>query len=137
MNKDLKQIKLLEIFHYIWCGLASLVGIMGVGYTVVGVSLMQKSEGAGTLPVDPGWAFVGVGIVTLVIGEFCSISSLIAARFYRKHRGYGWCFFTAIVSLLAGPIGLALGIFSLLVLNRNSVKELFRSGAKPVAAISV
>ena len=49
---------------------------------------------------------------------------------YRKHqRGYWFCFVLAIITLLNFPIGTILGIFSLIVLRRPSVKALFQAGS--------
>jgi hypothetical protein len=58
---------------------------------------------------------------------------------YRKHQGgYWFCFILAIVTLVIGGIpGIVLGIFSLIVLSRASVKALFKGETLPGAGTQV
>jgi len=45
----------------------------------------------------------------------------------RKQRGYGFCFFISILDLFGFP-SIVLGIFTLIVLIRPTVKQLFKGG---------
>jgi hypothetical protein len=139
MEKDLEHLKLLGIFHYIW-GALSLMGgiIIGVYFLVFGVILMNNpptstsSEDTGAASMAGG-ILIGVGVVLFLIVVVYGILTLIAGGKYRKHQGgYWFCFILAIVTLVIGGIpGIVLGIFSLMVLGRESVKTLFRGQSLP------
>ena len=139
MEKDLEHLKLLGIFHYIWGALSLLGGIVIGGYfLVIGIILMNNpptstsSEDSGTASMAGG-ILIGVGVVLFFIVVVYGILTLMAGGKYRKHQGgYWFCFILAIVTLVIGGIpGIVLGIFSLIVLSRDSVKALFRGQSVP------
>ena len=140
MEKDLDHLKLLGIFHYIWGGL-SLVGglLIGAYFLFFGIVLMsnpQSSSSSADESASTGMAggiLIGVGIVLFLIVVVYGILTLMAGGKYRKHQGgYWFCFILAIVTLVIGGIpGIVLGIFSLIVLSRESVKALFRGQSLP------
>ena len=139
MEKDLEHLKLLGIFHYIWGALSLLGGIVIGGYfLVIGIILMNNpptstsSEDSGTASMVGG-ILIGVGVVLFLIVVVYGILTLMAGGKYRKHQGgYCFCFILAIVTLVIGGIpGIVLGIFSLIVLSRDSVKALFRGQSLP------
>jgi hypothetical protein len=128
LDRDLEQIKLLRIFHYVWCAAAFLMGLVGIGYVILGVFLATHPDRqTRDYAIQPGWGFAAVGCLWFVAFETCVILSLVAARMYQRHRGYWWCFAAAVTCCVASPISLPLGIFAMIVLNRSSVKQLFRS----------
>jgi hypothetical protein len=48
-----------------------------------------------------------------------------AGRKYAKHEGYWFCFFLAVFTCLNFPLGAALRVFAIVVLDRPSVKSAF------------
>jgi ABC-type phosphate transport system permease subunit len=139
MEKDLEHLKLLGIFHYIWGALSLLGGIVIGGYfLVIGIILMNNpptstsSEDSGTASMAGG-ILIGVGVVLFLIVVVYGTLTLMAGGKYRKHQGgYWFCLILAIVTLVIGGIpGIVLGIFSLIVLSRDSVKALFRGQSLP------
>ena len=139
MEKDLEHLKLLGIFHYIW-GVLSMIGALFIGgyFLVIGIVLMNNPS-TSTSTEDPGTAsmvggmLIGVGVVLFLIVVVYGILTLMAGGKYRKHQGgYWFCFILAIVTLVIGGIpGIVLGIFSLIVLSRESVKAVFRGQSLP------
>ena len=139
MEKDVEHLKLLGIFHYILGGL-SLVGALFVGayFLVIGFVLMANpsssasSEDNGSASVAGG-ILIGVGAVLFLIFVVYGVLTLMAGGKYRKHQGgYWFCFTLAIISLILGGIpGIVLGIFSLVVLSRETVKAMFRGQSLP------
>jgi ABC-type phosphate transport system permease subunit len=139
MEKDLEHLKLLGIFHYIWGALSLIGGIFIGGYfLVIGIILMNNpptstsSEDSGTAGAVGG-ILIAVGVVLFLVVVVYGILTLMAGGKYRKHQGgYWFCFILAIVTLVIGGIpGIVLGIFSLIVLSRDSVKTLFRGQSLP------
>ena len=139
MEKDLEHLKLLGIFHYIWGALSLIGGIFIGGYfVVIGIILMNNpptsasSDDSGAAGAVGGIMIAG-GIVLFLIVVVYGILTLMAGGKYRKHQGgYWFCFILAIVTLVIGGIpGIVLGIFSLIVLSRESVKAVFRGQSLP------
>jgi ABC-type phosphate transport system permease subunit len=132
MNKDLDHLKLLGVLHTIW-GLLSIVFglIFGIIYIGIGVAAAASpnttSEDSSMSSGAVGGIFIGLGIVFLVAALIYGILMIMAGGKLRKQRGYGFCFFVGILDLLGFP-SIILGIFTLMVLSRSTVKELFKGG---------
>jgi hypothetical protein len=138
MNKDLDHLKLLGILHTVWGILAILFGLLfGILYIGLGAAAAASpnttTDDSGLSSSAFGGIFIVLGIVFLVAAMIYGILMMMAGGKLRKQRGYGFCFFVAIVDLLGFP-SIVLGIFTLIVLNRPTVKELFRGGPVPPAA---
>jgi hypothetical protein len=139
MEKDLDHLKLLGIFHYIWGGLSLLGGLfIGAYFVVIGLVLMSNPPSSTSSEDSPsqgvvGGILIGAGVVLFLIVVIYGVLTLMAGGKYRKHQGgYWFCFILAIVTLIIGGIpGIVLGIFSLIVLSRDSVKALFRGQSLP------
>ena len=125
MNKDLDHLKLLGLFHTIWGVLSILFGLaFGILYIALGAN--SNLEISGDLsPSTAHGIFIGVGIVVMVISLIYGILMILAGGMLRKQRGYGFCFFVSILDLLGFP-SVILGIFTLMVLLRPTVKQLFK-----------
>jgi ABC-type phosphate transport system permease subunit len=135
MNKDLDHLKLLGILHTVWGILSIVLGlIFGLIYIGIGASTMASpnsfSEDSGISASAFGGIFIGVGIVALIVALIYGILLMMAGGKLRKQQGYGFCFFVAILDLLGFP-SIILGIFTLIVLNRPTVKALFKGGSIP------
>jgi hypothetical protein len=130
MDKDLEHLKLLSIFQYIVGGLACFCGLLWTIYIVSGVVLVIA---AGSMAGDDrigasigGVVAMVVGIFLFVLFEVYGILCIMAGRKYAKHEGYWFCFILAVFTCLNFPLGTALGVFAIIVLNRPSVKALFQ-----------
>jgi hypothetical protein len=130
MDKDLEHLKLLSIFQYIVGGLACFCGLLWTIYVVSGVVLVIA---AGSMTGDDrigasigGVMAMVVGVFLFVLFEVYGILCIIAGRKYAKHEGYRFCFILAVFTCLNFPLGTALGVFAIVVLNRPSVKALFQ-----------
>ena len=131
MNKDLNHLKLLGIFHTIWGALAILFGLLfGILYIAIGAN--SSLEISGNLPPETAHQiFQVVGLVALVLSSIYGILMIVAGGKLRKQRSYKFCFFVSILDLFGFP-SIVLGIFTLMVLLRPTVKDLFKaSGALP------
>jgi hypothetical protein len=118
MDKDLEQLRLLEVFHYPWTILA-FTGLLGGFFNL----LFGLSE-AGRVMKE---IIIGFGIYMIIVYGLSIPLSILAIICYRKRCGYVFCLGVAIFMCVATcPLGLPLGIFALVTLNRDSIKSLFR-----------
>jgi hypothetical protein len=129
---DLQHLKALSICHYVLGGLTALSSSLFLFYIVMGavfiISPSAMSGGSGPPPPPVmGWLFVLIGSAAIVIGWTFSVLIIIAGRFLARRRHHLFCLIMAGVSCaVAVPLGTVLGVFTLIVLLRPSVKELFQ-----------
>jgi hypothetical protein len=136
VKRDIEHLNLLSLFHYIRAGILALfVTLFGGYYVVIGVVLLVMPPptappgSAGGPPPEflsvVGWLIVAIGAGALLLGYTMTVLTIIAGRCLARHRHWTFCFIVACVQCAEMPMGTVLGIFTILVLLRPSVKELF------------
>jgi hypothetical protein len=128
---DLQHLKALSICHYVLGALTALGSSvllihLGMGITMI-VSPSTISGGSEPPPAFMGWLFVLIGGVGITVGWTFSALIIMAGRFLARRKHHLFCLIMAAVSCAVSvPLGTILGVFTLIVLLRPSVKELFR-----------
>jgi hypothetical protein len=131
MNQDAEHLRLLSIFHYIVAGLAALFSLFPLLYTTVGVIFIfvarqgTPKPGEELPPEFIGWIFAVIGSLLFLLGIAIAICILIAGGSLAKRTRYWFAFVMACIECLFLPFGTILGVFTIIVLSRESVKELF------------
>jgi hypothetical protein len=135
MNDDLQHLKLLSIFHYVVASMAALMGCMPIIHLVLGIALLSgafPSRSDEPFPgVAVGWMFVAIASFMIVSMWSLAICLFLAAGFLRQHRRYTFCLLMAGLACLFTPFGTVLGVFTIVVLIRPTVKQLFGEGIGP------
>ena len=133
MNQDAERLRLLAIFHYIVAGLAVLFSLFPLLYTTIGAIFISVARHGTPKPPEElppeflGWIFVGVGSFLFLVGIAMAICILIAGRCLSRPRCYSFALVMACVECLFIPFGTILGVFTIIVLLRESVKALFET----------
>lgn len=130
MTKDEEQLNLLAIFHYVVAGLAGLFSLFPVLHLIMGLLLVLAPEefNKGNGPPPPpwfGWIFVIMASVFIAMGLTCSALVLTAGRSLAKRKRYVFCLVVAGIECMFMPFGTILGVFTIVVLVRDSTKQLF------------
>ncbi len=129
MKQDEDHLKLLSIFHYVVAGLAGLFALFPIFHLVFGLFFIfgaGKFEGKGEPPpAFIGWMFVVFAAVLITVGSVFAACVFAAGRFLAKRRHYMFCLVMAAVECIFMPFGTVLGVFTIIVLMREPVKELF------------
>ena len=129
MNQDLEHLKLLSIFHYVVGGLAALLACFPILHLAMGVFFIVLSGGPDAKgdvpPAFVGWFLVGVASLIILTGWCVAICILLAGHFLAKRKHYTFCMVMAGIECLFFPFGTVLGVFSIVVLARESVKQIF------------
>ncbi len=135
MNQDLEHLRLLSIFHYVVAGLASLFALFPLLHLVLGIGLATGGFGepqtAETRLV--GCFFIAFSVAWIACGLALAVCLVLAGRDLALRRRYTFCLVIAAIACAFMPFGTVLGIFTLLVLMRPSVKELFEPGTAGAA----
>lgn len=139
MNQDLQHLKLLSIFHYVVGGLMAFGACFPIIYIVIGLVFVINPQAMqaqnGPPPAAFGWFFVVIGGMFVLIGWAIAACVLAAGRFLGNQTNYIFCLVIAAIECLSMPFGTILGVFTIVVLMRESVKDLFSMdrGSNPFA----
>lgn len=126
--QDLEHLRLLSIFHYVVAGLAALFACFPLFHLVFGVAMVS---GWGEMPqedpmaVTMGWFFIVVASIVILCGWAFAVCLVVAGRALARRRRYMFCLVMAAVECIFMPFGTVLGVFTIVVLMRDSVRELF------------
>jgi ABC-type branched-subunit amino acid transport system permease subunit len=137
MTHDEEHLRLLSIFHYIVGGLATLFSFFPLIYAAFGAFMLYASAHPHMQQGEPpppflGWILIGIGGFFFFAGEALAACIVLAGRFIARRRGYWFVFVTACIQCIFFPFGIILGVFTIIVLSRASVKQLF--GVQPHVA---
>jgi hypothetical protein len=132
---DADQLNLLVIFHFIGAGLA-LLGILfllahfAIFHAVFANPKMWENQKQGPPPAEFfaifRWFYLVMGIWFLASGVLNVISGVCLRA--RKHRTFSTV--VAGINCVHMPLGTVLGVFTIIVLMRDSVRELYEADIK-------
>ena|SRR5947209_1794823 len=129
-RRDRDHLRLLSIFYYVLAGLVAFFGSIPVFHVVMGVMMVSGAMGAPPSGPPPalGFVFIGLGSGIITFSWTLATLAVIAGRSLSTYRRRVFCLVVAGVVCLNGVLGTILGVFTILVLMRESVKELFERG---------
>jgi len=132
MNEDSEHLNLLAVFHYVVAGITAFFSCIPLIHLAVGlVFLLVKFDGPNPPPRIIGWLFVTGAAFFILCGWTLALLILLAGRRLKKRTGWTFCLVVAAIECIFMPFGTVLGVFTIVVLSRQSVKALF--GLAPAA----
>jgi hypothetical protein len=141
MNDDLQHLRYLAIGHYIGAAIMALFACLPLIYLSVGLIFLVNLP---TMPDgDPfprqffGLMFALIGGMAVLGWTFAALI-FVAGRSLAARKRYTFCFVMAALCCASFPLGTVLGVFTILVLTRPTVKVMFqRKEALGVSPVSV
>ena len=131
-TNDDEHLRLLSIFHYVSGGLTAFFACIPLLHVAIGLVLAFSPEtftqGEVKNQPPPAWFgvfFAVVGAFFVLAGWTLAILKFIAGRCLARRRRRTFCVVVACICCILPPLGTLLGVFTLVVLNRPSVKALF------------
>jgi len=129
MDNDKDQLNLLSVFHYVVGGLAALFACFPIIHFVIGLAMCAGWIGAddpdaAVLAVVGAFFMVFAGLLILAGWTF-AVCLIIAGRSLASRRRYTFCLVMAAIACVFMPFGTVLGVFTIIVLMRPQVKDLF------------
>ncbi len=95
-----------------------------VGIAIVSGAFDDVEKGNGP-PAIFGWMFIVIPVIMIVSGLTAAICMTVAGRRLNQNRSYMFCLVITGIECMFMPFGTVLGVFTIIVLMRPSVKELF------------
>jgi hypothetical protein len=136
-RKDRQWLDVLAICHFALAGLLAFIGVLGVVYLVFGILMLTATPPPAPTRGPPpsftvlGWIMIAVGIFIFVLLYGQAIAAGLTGYWIRKRKRWLACLAGSGVECLNAPFGIALCVFTVLVLMRPSVRDLFQHGAPP------
>jgi ABC-type phosphate transport system permease subunit len=131
-NVDLDHLNLLSIFHFISAGLA----LLGMLFLIVHYEFMHAIftnpglwNNGRQEPPPPAFIFTMMKIVYVFIGLMMVVIlvlNVLSGLFLRERKNWTFSLAVACINCLQIPLGTTLGVFTIIVLSRQSVKDLYK-----------
>lgn len=131
MNQDEEHLKLLRIFYVVYGLFHFVMACMPLIHVLFGTAIVTdgfghaSSSSGNPPPVFMGWIFIAVGVFAMFMIASIGACNLIVASSLKSYRKYVFILIIAGINCMSFPLGTALGVFTIIVLTRPSVKELF------------
>jgi hypothetical protein len=130
--EDESHLNTLAICHFIYAGFAALGGLVGLVYVVLGIFVatsMASSPPPGAAGGPPPALFGGLfaaigGFIMLFVWTLAGLV-LYSGLSIKKRQRRTLSFVVACLCCMNIPLGTALGVFTLVVLSRASVKAIY------------
>jgi hypothetical protein len=131
---DDEHLKLLSIGYYVSAGITAAFSLFGLLYSIIGMFILIASHSSSSLgrPGEPPPAFIGAmfmvfGLAMFAFTILAAILKFLAASRIKRRKSRVFCMLVAGISCIEIPYGTLLGVFTFMVLGRNSVRVLFES----------
>lgn len=127
-GRDEEHLRLLSIFHYIAGGFLAFFGCFAIIYIVLGALIASgklPSNGQPAPTTAFGLIFVAVGVFGMLFAWGLATCLFLSGRFMSCRRHLTFSIVVAGISCLQIPFGTLLGVFTLIVLSRQSVKAMY------------
>ncbi|MDX2177742.1 MAG: hypothetical protein SF028_14870 [Candidatus Sumerlaeia bacterium] len=129
---DARYLDLLGWAHYILGALTLLCGSFPVIHLVVGIGILtgrMQGPPPGTqgepMVKAVGGLFVVVAAAIILVAWALGIATMLAGRYLRERRRRMFCTVVAAVNCMSFPVGTAVGVLTIILLNKPDVSGVF------------
>jgi hypothetical protein len=128
LEKDKYHLNLLSIFYFIIAGLRAFGAFISLIYLPIGIFILSSGDvNRNGLPPWAGYIFIGLTACMAPFNALVAYLLFHTGRSLRQQKRWKFIFVVAIIDCITGgAVGIVLGIFTIVVLTRESVKELFK-----------
>ena len=126
MTQDEEHLNLLAIFHYVVGGLTALFSCVFLLHVGMGIAMLCGAfDGANAPPRFLGWFLIVFPSVFILAGWTLAGFIIAAGRRLQRRVSRTFCLVVAALECILMPFGTVLGIFTIIVLTKDSVRGLF------------
>ena len=128
-NSDLEHLRLISLFHYIVGGIGVLFACFPLIHLGVGIAFLIGDFNRASDGNNPqewvGILFIVMGGLFFLIGQALAWLTVYSGMQIKNRKKYTLSFVVACVMCMFVPFGTILGVFTIIVLSRESVKQLY------------
>lgn len=135
-GQDEQYLRILSIFHYVVGGITALFACFPIFHLTIGIGML--TGGFGPMPPDEafpfrlfGLLFVLIPAAIILLGWALAGAMVATGYFLSTRKKYTFCLVVAGIECIFIPFGTVLGVFTIIVLVRPTVKPLFEAGSQP------
>ena len=129
MNPEDHNLRIFKILYIIKGVLTLAFSIIPLLYIFFGLYLFEGHNMHDEDSRIGGAIVMTIGITLFLFFVAMGVLTLLTAKYLGEKRNYDFVFVMAIINCLTGILGIILGIFTIIELNKTNVKRLF---GKPV-----
>jgi hypothetical protein len=132
MTDDDRNLDLLAIFHYVVGGLTALFSCLFLLHVAMGIAMLCGAfDGKDAPPKFFAWFFILFPSVFILAGWTLSGFIIAAGRKLKRRMSRTFCLVVAGLECILMPFGTVLGVFTIVVLMKESVKQMFAANNGP------
>jgi hypothetical protein len=129
---EAEHLRLLEVFHFVFAGLSTLgIGFLALHYALMRAVIFNPAKGQSSKGMPPPEQIFAISIwVYVVFGALmiaAAVANLASGLFIRKRQHRLFSLIVAGINCAQIPFGTTLGVFTFVVLLRDSVRELYEA----------
>lgn len=126
--KDEKHLDQLSLGFKIYAAINALFSCIPFIHLFLGIMMVmgKMDDGKNAPPAAVGWFLIVFAAVFIIIGWAISICNFYAGKSLKERRNYTFCFVMSCINCAFMPLGTILGVFSIIVLVRDPVKNIFQ-----------
>lgn len=141
VSDDREQLDLLSIFHWVLAAIVALFSLFPSIHLAMGLAIvsgeLQPNRGSESFPFEAmGWFIVVFAALFIVLGFTFAVALAQSGRYLKARRRRKFCLVVAGISCAFVPLGTVLGVFTIIVLNRDSVRASFAASPPAGATLS-
>jgi hypothetical protein len=131
---DEEHLRMLSVGYIVSAGVCTFISLFGLLYVLMGIMMsatLSHLPATAAKPVQEpppafiGWIFACIGLAIFLFAMGMAVAKFRAAWCIKHRKCRAFCMVVAGVSCLEFPYGAVLGVFSFIVLGRDSVVQLF------------
>ena len=128
VNNKSDNLSTIAILHYVYGGLGLLGALFVLVYLGIGIVMVI----AGVAEDEFAAMFVGtifmiISVIVIIILIFSALLSALCGYFIQKRQNRIYCIVVAGLTSLNFPLGTALGVFTIIELEKDDVKKSFET----------
>lgn len=131
-SEDQYHLDLLGTFHWVLAGIAAVAGLFPILHVMFGLfAIVASLAGADAEPeargmgVLMGFLFMTIGTLIIVTFWVIAFCLYLSGSYLKAHKNHMFCMVMSVIMCASFPLGTTLGVFTIVVLVRPSVKRLF------------
>ena len=126
IDRDLEHLRLLKFTYYVLAGISGAGTLFAMLWAIImGTIFTVLPPGPNAPPPFIKFIFIGMAFLIFGMGLGTTLLTFFTGRNLARHRHHTFCLVVAALACLSVPWGTAIGVCTIIVLNRPGVKSLF------------